>query len=218
MKQRSRLELLVTAVDRWLEQPKASRSKITAEILRSVEARGLTEQLANEGITFNRSDDLYNDMRVNAQKLFRWLGRYEGVRPSPQCLWHMEAAILGAMPERLRLAYLDEVYGGIDVFVCARQRGGRRIDATRMAANLTKEQMEAQVSVIELGIRPEASAAKTAHREVSEAIATGTAVLGELERCFPELSGNEKAAEGEESDRRHIGPREENPSHRRRIP
>ena len=204
MKQRSRLDLLMVAVNRWLEHPKASRSKITAEIVQAAEDFGLTKQLANEGITFNRTDDIYNDMRVNAQKIFRWLGQYEGVHPFHDRLWHIEVAILGAMPEELRLAYLNDVYGVIGALVCARQQDGQNIDATRMAASLTKEQMEAQVSVIELGDRPDLWAAQTAHREVSEAVATGTAVLGELERVFPELTGTRKAAEGQEPMQRPL--------------
>ncbi|ASX25885.1 hypothetical protein [Candidatus Williamhamiltonella defendens] len=204
MKKYSRLDLLMAAVNRWLEQPKASRSKITAEIVQSAEDCGLTEQLANEGITFNCTDDIYNDMRVNAQKIFRWLGHYEGIHPFHDRLWHIEVAILGAMPENLRLNYLNDVYGVIGALVCARQRNGQNIDATRMAASLTKEQMEAQISVIELGSRPDLHAAKTAYREVSEAVATGTAVLAELERTFPELSGKKKAAGGQESIQRRL--------------
>lgn len=187
----------MAAVNRWLEQPKASRSKITAEIVQSAEDCGLTEQLANEGITFNSTDDIYNDMRVN-------VGHYEGIHPFHDRLWHIEVAILGAMPEALRLNYLNDVYGVIGALVCARQQNGQNIDATRMAASLTKEQMEAQISVIELGYRPDLHAAKTAYREVSEAVATGTAVLAELERTFPELSGKKKAAGGQESIQRRL--------------
>lgn len=201
MKQRSRLDLLVSAINQWLEQPKASRSKITAEIVQAVEDCGLTDQLNNEGITFNRSDDLYNDMRVNAQKIFRWLGQYEGTHAFPDRLFHLEQAILAAMPEDIHLNYLNEVYGVVGVVVCTRQSSQEDIDATRMAASLTKEQMEAQVSVIELGTSPGFDAAKKAHREVAEAMATGAAVLGELERTFPDLAGK-KAADGQEINQR----------------
>ena len=196
MKQRSRLDLLMFAINRWLEQPKTNRSNIAAEIVQAAEDCGLTEQLANEGIVFNCTEDIYNDMRVNAQKIFRWLGQYDGLHPFHDRLWHIEIAILGAMPEDLRLNYLTDVYSLIGVLVCARQQGGNRIDVTRMAASLTKEQMEAQISVIELGASPDLSATKTAYREVSEAVATGTAVLGELEKTFPELSSKRKTAEG----------------------
>ncbi len=204
MKQHSRLELLVTAVNRWLEQPKASRSKITAEIVQSAENCGLTEQLANEDITFNRTDDPYNDMRVNAQKIFRWLGQYEGIHPFHDRLWHIEVALLGAMPEDLRLDYLNNVYGVIGALVCARQQSAEAIDTCRMAASLTKEHMEAQVSVIKLGPRPDLQVAQIAHREVSEAVATGTAVLEELEKTFPELTSKRKAADGQEPMQRPL--------------
>lgn len=194
MKQRSRLDLLMVAINQWLQQPKASRSTITADIVQAVEDCGLTHQLNNEGITFNRSHDLYNDMRVNAQKIFRWLGQYEGTHAFADRLFYLEQAILAAMPAQHRLAYLNEVYGMTGVLVCGRPQSAEVIDTHRMAASLTKEHMEAQVSVIELGPCPDLRAAQAAHREVAEAVAMGTAVLDELEKTFPELAGKRKNA------------------------
>ncbi|MBU6956072.1 hypothetical protein [Hahella sp. HN01] len=188
MKQQSRLKLLMSAVNRWLEQPKASRAIICGEIVQAANDCGLSEILKNEGITFNQSDDLYNDLRVNAQKIFRWLGQYDGIHAFLDRLWCLEPAIVAAMPEALRLSYLNDVFGVTGVVVCSRQVSCEHIDATRMAACLTKEQMEAQVSVIELGIHPDLESARRAYQEVSEAVATGAAVLGELERTYPELN------------------------------
>jgi hypothetical protein len=187
MKQRSRLQQLIFAINRWLELPKCSRSIICGAIVEAVDELGLADVLAKDGITFNRTDDLYNDMRVNAQKIFRWLGQYEGTHAFPDRLFHLEQAILAAMPENIRLDYLNDIYGMMGLVVCSSQSSTTGIDSSRMAATLTKEQMEAQVSVIELGIAPEFGAAKRAHREVSEAVAVGSAVLGELERKFPNL-------------------------------
>ena len=102
-----------------------------------------------------------------------WLVRYEGIHPLHRRLWH----ILRAMPEELRLDYLNDVCGVIGTLVCGRQQDGQNIDAIHMAVSLTKEQMDAQVSVIELGDCPEIHAAKAAYREVSEAVTTGAAVL-----------------------------------------
>lgn len=188
MKQRSRLDLLMVAINRWLELPKTSRSTICSEIVKAVDGLGLTQVLAQEGITFTYSHDLYNDMRVNAQKIFRWLGQYEGTHAFPDRLFHLEQAIVAAMPESIRLDYLNEVYGMTGAVVCSQQSNQGLVDTARMAASLTKEQMEAQISVIELGISPGFDAAKKAHREVSEAVAVGSAVMGELERQFPELT------------------------------
>lgn len=203
MNQRSRLQLLMVAINRWLEQPKTSRSSITSEIVQAAEDCGLTDVLANEGVTFNRTDDLYNDMRVNAQKIFRWLGQYDGIHDFRDRVWDLEQAVVIAMPEHIRLDYLNDIYSMAGVVVCTRHSRQEGIDAKRMAVNLTKEQMEAQVSMIELGTNPGFDAAKKAHREVAGAVATGAAVLGELERTFPDLAGK-KDSNGQEPTQRHL--------------
>ena len=119
---------------------------------------------------FTRTDDLHNDARVNSQRLFRDLGRHDEDSARPDRLFAIEPAIVAAMPEEIRLDYLNAVFGLSGVVIRSRQVSEADIDAPRMAAMLTKEQAEAQVAVIELGLTPDYSAAQKAHREVAEAV------------------------------------------------
>ena len=187
MNKQSRLKHLNIAINRWLELPKASQAKICEEIIQSAHAMGLTNVLAEEGITFNHTDDVYNDMRINAQKIFRWLGRGD-CHAMPDRLFHLEPAILAAMPDELKLTYLHEVYGQTGVVICPRQESDKVMNSAHMAASLIKEQMEAQLSVVELGADPSFEKAKRAHKEVSEAVATGTEALNSLEQAHPGLA------------------------------
>lgn len=188
MKHRARLDLLNMAVAKWMQQPKTSRTVVIGQIVDAVERCGLTETLAHEGVTFNTSDDAYNDLRVNGQKLFRWLGLYDGINSFPERLWVIEPAMLAAMPNDIRVEYLNAVFGVSGVFVCNRSTEDGDLDRVRLAASLTKEQMEAQLSVIELSANPAVQAAEAAHKEVSEAVAMGTHVIQALEGAYPELA------------------------------
>ncbi|MFT6910060.1 MAG: hypothetical protein ACJAS1_006788, partial [Oleiphilaceae bacterium] len=117
MKQRSRLDLLMKAINAWLELPKVSRSAMATAVVQAVDDLKLATVLAKEGIAFTYSDDIFNDARVNAQKIFRWLGQYEGQHAVPERLFHVEQALLAAMPVELRIGYLNDVYGMVGVTV-----------------------------------------------------------------------------------------------------
>ncbi|WP_104403497.1 hypothetical protein [Vibrio penaeicida] len=189
MKQQSRLRLLNSAINNWLELPKTSRATITAEIIEVVERIGLTSVLEEQGITFNQSDDIYNDMRVNAQKLFRWLGHYDGIHDFKDRIWDIEQAIVAALPCDIRIQYLNDVYALPDLYIGTTSQQKDHLNCDRIAASLTKENMEAQLSVIELRDNPESSPSiYKAHRELKESVATTLAAIDVLEHHYPELS------------------------------
>ncbi len=194
MKHRSRLEILIKAINRWLELPKTSRSIITSDIVVAVAECGLTEILEKEGITFNLSDDPYNDMRVNAQKIFRWLGQYEGTHAFPDRLFYIEPAILKAMPEEIRLEYLNSVYGVTDVYIGAKQKKCNKINAEKMAKSINKEHSEAMDATLELGNSPSNEKIITAHRELMESAATSQGCAERLENNYPQLFNNDNLA------------------------
>lgn len=188
MKQQSRLELLTKTIHRWLELPKVSRSIIAAEIVAASERLGMASILANEGISFNRSGDVYNDSRVNAQKIFRWLGQYQENHAMPERLWFVETIILAAMPLSLRLQYLNDVYAGIGITMIADcVAANPQLDITQIAIHLTKENAEAQIAVISLGIEPSEAEVISAHKELRESRATTAVAINRLEMNFPFL-------------------------------
>ncbi|MCU8086851.1 hypothetical protein [Shewanella sp. SM21] len=199
MKHKSRLDLLMVAIHRWLEMPKVSRSIIASEIVTAANELGLMPLLANEGISFNSTSDPYNDSRVNAQKIFRWLGQYQETHAMPERLFHVEQAILAAMPQPLKLNYLNAVYGMVGVTVVADHGFSRyEINTAALAITLTKENSEAQVAVIQLGNSPSRDEVVTAYRELTESRGTTQAALDLLEKHYP-FVGNKaglKAVEG----------------------
>ena len=188
MKTQSRLALLMKVVHRVLELPRMTRFAFAMDVVAAVERLGLKDLLASEGITFAQTGDVHNDARVNAQKLFRWLGQYEGQHPIVDRLFHVEQAIVAAMPVHLRMSYLNDIYGSIGVTVVADQRhDSGTLRAVDMAVSLTKENAEAQVAVIHLGIEPSREQVMNAHRELKESAATTQASMALLENEYPFL-------------------------------
>lgn len=183
-----RVQLLNRYINRWLEYPKASRQTVAEEIITCLREYGYLEMLKKEKIEFSQTRNLFNDSRINAQKLFRWVSGSETVKPSSSKLFFVEAAIVAAMPLDLRMAYLNEVYDIASVFIGAKQTGGEVMCSQTMAATLTKENMEAQLSVIELGNNPTSDAVKNAHRELKESAATTQAAVEALENNYPFIS------------------------------
>jgi hypothetical protein len=189
MKTQSRLSLLMKTIHRVLELPKMNRFGLAMDFVAAVDRLGLNEVLATEGISFARTDDVHNDARVNAQKLFRWLGQYEGQHPQAERLFHVEQALVAALPEHLRVQYLNDVFGCTGVTVIAdSMRDSYVLKSVDMAATLTKENSEAQVAVIHLGDAPSREQLITAHRELKESAATTQASMQVLELAYPYLA------------------------------
>ena len=187
----SRLNLLMKTIHRVLELPKMTRFALAIDFVAAVERLGLSEVLAAEGISFASTQDVHNDARINAQKLFRWLGQYEGQHPQADRLFHVEQALVAALPEYLRVQYLNDVFGCTGVTVIAdRMNDGHVLHVADMAASLTKENAEAQVAVIHLGEEPKREQLVAAHRELKESAATTQASMAALELAYPYLASH----------------------------
>ncbi|MPY24330.1 hypothetical protein [Shewanella sp. YLB-07] len=185
----SRLSLLMKTIHRVLELPKMTRFALAMDFVAAVDRLGLAEVLATEGISFAHTQDIHNDARVNAQKLFRWLGQYEGQHPQAERLFHVEQALVAALPEHLRVRYLNDVFSCVGVTVIAdKVSDGAVLKVVDMAASLTKENAEAQVAVIHLGEAPSREQLVAAHRELRESAATTQGSMQALELAYPYLA------------------------------
>ncbi|MCU8000186.1 hypothetical protein [Shewanella sp. SM95] len=185
----SRLNLLMKSIHRVLELPKMNRFALAMDFVAAVDRLGLNDVLATEGISFARTHDVHNDARVNAQKLFRWLGQYEGQHPQADRLFHVEQALVAALPEHLRVQYLNDVFGCAGVTVIADQvTDGHVLHVADMAAQLTKENSEAQIAVIHLADAPKREDLLKAHRELKESAATTNGSIAALELAHPFLA------------------------------
>ena len=96
--------------------------------------------------------------------------------------------MLAAMPVELRIGYLNDVYGMVGVTVVVDHvSDGMSLSTGDMAATLTKENCDAQVAVIRLGINPTRHQVETAHRELRESRGVTSMSLEVLERKYPYL-------------------------------
>ena len=190
MKMLTRLEKLNTAVSQWLDYPKASQQSITVDIINAVEQAGMTDSLKSAGIIFTLTGDIFRDARINAQKIFRWLGRYEEQAVFYERVFEFETALLLVMPETIRIDYLDSVYGDVGIFVCNRPAVDGQLVGKDLAASLLQETSEASVAVVQLASGAAADSperAKVVKRELREAISMAVLVLDATNKQFPSV-------------------------------
>ncbi|WP_163836840.1 toxin YdaT domain-containing protein [Spartinivicinus ruber] len=187
----SRFCLIQKYVNRWLSLPKLNRAILTDKVVTAFFNLNLDQILTDESIKFKTTndEDCINAMRVNSQKLFRWLGYYEEQPPSIEKLLHLEPAIVAAMPNDLKIAYLNEVYAGSDVYIGVKQgnepKSGGGGCINQVAASITKENSEAQIAVFQLGSNPTIEQIKNTYRELAESVGTTLGAIEYLENKFP---------------------------------
>lgn len=176
MKQQSRINLLRSSIKQWLEIPKVSRQVLAVEIVEKINNLGFKETLSDMGISFANSGDHYHDARVNAQKLFRWLGESDdGIYTSHDSLWHIEQAIVAAMPEGIRIGYLNAVWsitGSHITKSCKSSECAEEVHFPTLLINIIKECSEGQVAVAELPHATSRAELESHLKEVSESIAS----------------------------------------------
>ena len=187
MKIYSRFERLTQAIDSWIRE--SQKQIIGMLIVEQIKKAGITDKLENEGISFNEGQDLIKDNHANTQKLFRWFGYDQEVKPNLERLFAMEHIIVAAMPEHIRLDYLNDVYGMAGVTAVSKlpATNNDNLAANDISAALTKEHAEAQISIIKMSSDPNLTQAKKAKRELSEAIAMGQCALSAIEEKFSDL-------------------------------
>ena len=193
MKTRTRFERLTIAIDAWLKKSDVDRQIMTILVAEHAKQLGFTQLLASEGITFNEGGNPSDNIRANAQKFFRWLGYSQENKAKPGYLFALEHIIVAAMPEQIRLDYLNDVYGiaGVTAVSKLPATNNDGLAANDISAALTKEHAEAQISIIKMSSDPSLTQAKKAKRELSEAIAMGQCALSAIEEKFSDL-GNYK--------------------------
>ncbi|NYZ69352.1 hypothetical protein H0A36_25365 [Endozoicomonas sp. SM1973] len=193
-----RFSLIQKYINRWLSLPNSTRAILTDKVVTAFFNLNLDQILTYEAIKFKTTngEDCINSMRVNSQKLFRWLGYYEEQPPSIEKLLHLEPAIVAAMPNDLKIAYLNEVYAGSGVYIGVKQGneptsgGGGSIN--QVAASMTKENAEAQIAVFQLGTNPTIEQIKNTYRELAESVGTTLGAIEYLENKFSGVFGKDR--------------------------
>ena len=189
MNTRARFEKLKQAIDSWLRLGNVDKQIISILVIEELEKSELNKKFLDEGITFSKTNDPSKDIHANKQKLFRWLGYYQEVKPMPARIFALEHIIVAVMPEHIRLDYLNDVYGMAGVTAVSKlpATDNDGLAANDISAALTKEHAEAQISIIMMGADPSLEKAKKAQRELEEAIATGRCALSAIKAKFSDL-------------------------------
>jgi len=176
MRQESRIDLLKAAIKKWLELPKVSRPVIAIEVAEQIHDHGFKDVLADMGISFANTGDVHHDARMNAQKLFRWLGEYDdGIYVNFGGLWQIEQAIVKAMPEDIRSYYLNSVWSITGAHVtksCTSDESNNYAPhLPSLLSSVIKESAEAQIAIVELSQNPSLKDLAKHKQEITESIA-----------------------------------------------
>ena len=181
----TRLEILNTYIDKWMELPRTKRINVADQVCDVMIELGLDELLKPLDICFSKSGDIEKDMRTRQQMFFRWLGRYLESKKQTDKLFYIEQAIVAAMPQEIRISYLNAVYSVADIYVGARNNDdGQIVDIGTVTASLIKESSEAQVALINLQSKPSRRAAEKAFKELDDHIGQGIAAQNTLKEEF----------------------------------
>lgn len=181
MKNQSRLDVLTGYLNLWVHI--SNKQHVAASIVETLEKSGFRETLEAEGISFTQSGDTIDQARKNAQKLWRWLGQYDGVETNKERLFDLEQIIVAAFPLDIRVAYLTNIYGDTDIAISPiYHTQDHQIDLKRMIQLMMKEDTEAHLAVMDLNENKHNMVfIEKTRTEIREAISVHVCVLNELD-------------------------------------
>ena len=191
----TRYSLIQNYINRWLGLPGLTRTILTDRVVTAFNDLHLDHILNDHGVKFKTTNcmNCEEPMRVNAQKFFRWLGFKGEQYQSEEKILHLEPAIVAAMPNDIKIAYLNEVYAGTGVYIGVRQGDEPDLEGNgggciyKMVASITKENSEAQVAVVQLGSNPTADQIKETYRELKESAGTTLGAIDFFEQKFSNI-------------------------------
>lgn len=178
------IAIIRDSVEVWRKQQGWSRETTAQMIVDAHEAHAM--HLVS-GITFNpHTSDAYSRMKVNADRLFRWLD--EVTKDTNLLPANFIPSILIALPADLRMHTLNRMLMPVGL-TCRDMSSGIAIQPLVLLQDMLVEASEAERAVAALvdGIDPGELA--KAHKELSEAVASFTRARDTVEN----MMGGEKA-------------------------
>jgi len=173
----NRLAILRRHLDKWASQSRHNRQLVADLVVEKFNELQMADHLPGTGVEFSTSDDIGNDMRSHAQKLWRWLGAYEEAKPGPDKLWYIEQAVVAAMPRAGRVAYLLEGYADAGVTVAIDVDAGQTMLAVESVIQEGADATKALVALLD-GADP--GELDTAEKELLESIGASQAALSHV--------------------------------------
>ncbi|QYY30325.1 hypothetical protein K2O51_23435 [Cupriavidus pinatubonensis] len=179
--QQTLIGLLRESVIAWRTRERWGRETVAQEIVITHESLGVEDRT---GIRFDpRTPDAYERMKVNADRIFRWLD--DETKDSSLLPANFIPSILAALPADLRLKLLGQLLAPLGLTVrplCARTNA--ELPVPLLLAGMLKEDGEAHLAVTSLMSDASPEALRAAYREVSEAVASQQGVLRHIEAAL----------------------------------
>lgn len=197
MKHQSRLALLREAIREWQKLPRVSQRVIAVSVVEKVNALGFKDTLADMGISFVCNDCPYDDARINAQRLFRWLGTADyGQYLDMGKLWLVEQPIAAAMPEEIRNKYWNAICsptGSMVTKSCGKE-GKTDYHIPTLLTNVLKESSEGHIAIAQLEGDQTPGELRKHLNEVAESIAAFQSAHDVIKGMIEEKEGETQGA------------------------
>lgn len=162
--QKTKLAHLMAYVDKWRERA-GSREAVALAITEAHIAAGFNTRAK---LHFDVAGDPFTRAKNAADRIFRWLD--DKTKDGNFMPANFEDSILQAMPEDLRLAYLNEWLRQFGMVAKGRFDDAPDVCLTGLLPGVIKEVSEAKFALASMPAEPSEKALDDADREFSEAI------------------------------------------------
>lgn len=143
--QHRRRETLARHVTAWAHVHPKKRTGVALDVVQAYYDLGLDGLMADE-MLWKTDGELADQLRVNTQKLWRWLDGFVDGRASLFCI---EQAIVTAMPVDRRIAYLNEVYDCASLMTAEKPTTGAHAVIEHILRNCIHEDAEADSALVD---------------------------------------------------------------------
>lgn len=181
---RRRRESLLEHVNAWAAAHPKKRTGVTMDVVETFYDLGMDGLMADD-MPWKTDGEVTEQVRVNTQKLFRWL---EGVCDGRAALFCLEQVIVAAMPVDRRMSYLNDIYDCASMVVAEKPVCATRAKVEQLLARCIKEDAEADQAMIHALTDHSPEALRIALREQEEAWAARGAGINALRDLLVEAT------------------------------
>lgn len=167
---------LLNYVSAWRRRDGLSVSAAATTIVEAYQANGEP----TVGGAFKKSNDIFDDARVNGQRIFRWLD--DQTKDTNLLPANFAPATLLALPEDLRLRAVNELLAPIGLIAEPICSGSQAVDFSNTLSRLCKESGEATSALAALTDGIQAGELEKARSELQDALCVTQAALHQVER------------------------------------
>lgn len=176
---RTVIDILQDAMRTWMRARGASMASVVQEVVEAHERLG-ADQLTR--ITFEAGRDAHDRMRINAERVFRWLD--EVSKANNLLPVNFLPSLLAGLPLDLRMQAGNEILRAAGLGVHPLERGRDEHALVEHFRAVLSDGRDAELALAQLLDGIEAGELERAQRELAEDIAARQAALAAVERLL----------------------------------